>query len=85
MQHQEAHAATYVAQGLKTPLGSRAAAQQLQALHTENLQLKACLKQEVEARQLLEKKHLELLGLLRCALVKLHCSKHAALLAEPDQ
>lgn len=42
-------------------------AQQLQALHTENLQLKVCLRQETEARQALERKHAALLDLLRCA------------------
>lgn len=66
LQHLEHQGPKYVLDGLKTPLGSRTAAQQLQALHTENLQLKACLKEEVQARQHLEKKHGELLELLRC-------------------
>jgi hypothetical protein len=43
----------------------RATAQQLQALHTENLQLKSLLKQEIDARQQLESQHAALLGLLR--------------------
>lgn len=62
VQHQDVHGAVY------KPDSIRPAAQQqlLQALHTENLQLKACLRNEVEARQLLEKKHAELLDLLRC-------------------
>lgn len=65
MQHQDIHSAVY------KPDSIRPAAQQqlLQALHTENLQLKACLRNEVEARQLLEKKHAELLDLLRCVRV----------------
>lgn len=64
-QHLDNHSPKYPLEGLKTPLGSRTAAQQLQALHTENLHLKACLKEEVQARQRLEKKHGELLDLLR--------------------
>jgi hypothetical protein len=43
----------------------RAAAQQLQALHTENLQLKSLLKKEIEARQQLESQHAALQELLR--------------------
>lgn len=68
LQHLNIQGATYALDSLKAPLCSRSAAQQLQALHTENLQLKACLKQEVEARQQLERKHRELLDLLRCTL-----------------
>lgn len=82
LQHLAVHGAAYTLEGLKTPLGSKTSAQQLQALHTENLQLKACLKQEVEARQLLEKKHMELLDLLRCVFVSGYgvcCSQLTAL------
>jgi hypothetical protein len=60
---------------LYTQLGSKgsmavadkATAQQLQALHTENLQLKSVLKQEIEARQQLESQNAALLELLRYA------------------
>lgn len=72
LQHLEQQGPKYVLDGLKTPLGSRTAAQQLQALHTENLQLKACLKEEVQARQHLERKHGELLELLRWVSADLH-------------
>jgi hypothetical protein len=50
---------------MKTPRGCRTVAQQLQALHTENLNLKAWLKREVESRQQLETQHKELLAFLR--------------------
>lgn len=82
LQHLAEHGAPYILEGLQTPLGSKTSVQQLQALHMENLQLKACLKQEVEARQLLEKKHVELLDLLRCVYMRqvvVCCSRSAAL------
>lgn len=47
--------------------GAKVTAQQLQALHTENLQLRSLLKQEVKARQQLEHQHAALVALLRCA------------------
>lgn len=40
-------------------------AQQLQALHTENIQLKSLLKQEISMRQELEHQHAGLLQQLR--------------------
>lgn len=51
-----------------TAVADKATAQQLQALHTENLQLKSVLKQEIEARQQLESQNAALLQLLRYAL-----------------
>uniref|UniRef100_A0A383W8T8 Uncharacterized protein n=1 Tax=Tetradesmus obliquus TaxID=3088 RepID=A0A383W8T8_TETOB len=48
-----------------TAVADKATAQQLQALHTENLQLKSVLKQEIEARQQLESQNAALLQLLR--------------------
>jgi hypothetical protein len=67
---QQAHPASsvYAAHLGMGSAGSGLVAQQLQALHAENLQLKACLRAEVQARQQLEQKHGALLGMLRCAL-----------------
>lgn len=67
-QNSNADSVSYTLESLSTSWGSRTAAKQLQALHTENLQLKALLKKEVEARQQLQQKHTALLELLRYVL-----------------
>lgn len=65
LQRQEPCSALYTSAGSGSSLSGLSLAQQLQVLHTENLQLKACLKQEVEARQQLDKKHTALMEMLR--------------------
>jgi hypothetical protein len=55
-----------------TTAADTSTAQQLQALHTENLQLKSVLKQEIEARQQLESQNAVLLEVLRCASLLTH-------------